>query len=104
MQSVKGAGIVIRNGDESSNNNLETVTEFGDLDLEFDFLLAKNTRSGVYFLGRYKLNLNDSWSAQALNVSDCGGIAERWDDTRSVGNKGFDGLAPSMNVCRAPGL
>lgn len=100
MALAKGTGIVAGTG----NASLVTINTFADLELEFDFMLAKNARAGFLMQGRYELNLGDSWAKQAVNFSDCGGIAERWDESRSVGNRGFEGVAPSMNVCRAPGL
>jgi hypothetical protein len=104
MEIIKGSGMLVNNGIGSDKSNLVTSTEFQDLELELDFMLAKNSHSGIFLQGRYELHLSDSWAKPVPGFSDCGGIAERWDESRPEGSKGFEGIAPSMNVCRAPGL
>jgi hypothetical protein len=37
-------------------------------------------------------------------ASDNGGIYERWDESKSEGEKGYEGHAPRQNVSKAPGL
>jgi hypothetical protein len=48
--------------------------------------------------------LLDSWGKSTLTSGDLGSIYERWDDARPAGQQGYDGVAPRINVSRAPGL
>src|SRR5690606_29433465 len=66
-----------------------------------DFMMARGSNSGVYLQGRYEVQLFDSWTKTNPSYSDCGGIYQRWDDTK---NRGYEGTAPLVNVARAPGL
>jgi hypothetical protein len=104
MEPVRGTGIVLSRYSDNNGTNLETSLEFGDLELEFDFMLARNTHAGVLLQGRYEINLNDSWAKTVPNFTDCGGIAEMGEESGGESHRGFNGLPPSMNVCRAPGL
>jgi hypothetical protein len=84
--------------------NLFTIVEHGDLILSFDFMMPKGSNSGIYFQGRYEIQLFDSWSKTVLLASDCGGIYERWNETLPVGKKGYEGHPPRTNATLAPGL
>jgi hypothetical protein len=55
----------------------------------------------VYFLGRYEIQVFDSWGVTQPKHGDCGGIYQRWDDRREP--KGFEGHPPRVNASRAPG-
>jgi hypothetical protein len=67
-------------------------------------MMPKGSNSGIYLLGRYEIQLFDSWGVQTPKSSDCGAIYERWDETKPEGSKGFEGHPPRYNVSRAPGL
>lgn len=67
-------------------------------------MMSKNSNSGVYLQGRYEVQLFDSWTKPKPSFDDCGGIYQRWDDSRGKNNEGFEGIAPLMNVAKAPGL
>jgi Domain of Unknown Function (DUF1080) len=81
-----------------------TVMEHGDLDLDLDFMMAKGSNSGIYLQGRYEIQLNDSWGKKNPKYGDVGGIYERWDESKPEGSKGYQGIAPRLNVAKAPGL
>ncbi len=81
-----------------------TVMEHGDLDLDLDFMLAKGSNSGIYLQGRYEIQLFDSWGKKTAKYNDLGGIYERWDESKPEGSKGYQGIAPRLNVAKAPGL
>ncbi len=100
LRPVKGEGVLINTFSRNSQMNLFTKEEFGDIQLELDFMMAKNSNSGVYLHGRYEVQLLDSWTRLNPTSSDAGGIYMRW--TRDKGT--FEGTAPVMNVARAPGL
>lgn len=106
VTSKPGTGILLNDPADAKYGpqyNLITKLEHGDADLEFDFMMAKGSNSGVYFQGRYEMQLLDSWGIMNPNVHDCAAIYERWDDSRP-GYKGFEGVPPRTNVCKAPGL
>ena len=100
MLPVKGEGVVVNSLSETDRTHLVTKQEFGDLEVEVDFMMAKNSNSGVYLQGRYEIQLLDSWTALQVTPSDCGGIYQRWEPGRG----GYEGTPPLMNVAKAPGL
>ena len=104
IHSVGGKGAVVNILTPGNNSHLITKESFGDLVLELDFMMAKNSNSGVYLQGRYEVQLLDSWTKPNPSSSDCGGIYERWDDLRGKNKEAFEGTAPLMNVAKAPGL
>lgn len=86
------------------NKDIYSTEEYGDVDIEFDFMMATGSNSGVYLQGRYEIQLLDSWGKKIPSAGDCGGIYERWDDKKPNGNKGYQGYAPRVNASKAPGL
>lgn len=103
-QLTAGTGVVVNQPTEKKRDHLLTNFEHGDLELELDFMLAKNSNSGIYLQGRYEVQLLDSWGVANPKYSDCGGIYERWDEKRPAGRQGYEGRAPAQNVSKAPGL
>jgi hypothetical protein len=80
---------------------LFTTWEHGDIDLAFDVMLSKGSSSGVYLMGRYEVQLADSWGVRAPTFADLGAISPRWDEKHAAG---FEGTPPRQNASRAPGL
>ena len=100
-----GIGILVNLPDKNNKGeDLITVSEYGDIDLEFDYMMASGSNSGIYLQGRYELQLEDTWGAKNPTSGNNGGIYERWDDSRPEGQKGYSGYAPRQNASRAPGL
>jgi hypothetical protein len=107
FQISMGKGVLVntlRNGKYKRSDDLKFKLNHGDIHLKFDFLLPKGANSGIYLQGRYEIQLFDSWGKKKLKFGDCGGIYERWDDSRGKGNEGYEGFAPRHNASRAPGL
>ncbi|MDP4248942.1 MAG: DUF1080 domain-containing protein [Bacteroidota bacterium] len=104
MKAIPGEGAVVDIMNPKDNTHLITKEEYGDLQLELDFMMAKNSNSGVFLEGRYEVQLLDSWTKTHPQFSDCGGIYQRWDDARGQGREGYEGVPPLMGVARAPGL
>jgi hypothetical protein len=107
VTSVPGTGVLLcehEQGKYGLDYDLFSKLEHGDLDMEFDFMMAKGSNSGVYLQGRYEIQLNDSWGANLPKYYDCGGIYERWNDSKPDGQKGYEGYAPRFNAYKAPGL
>ncbi|MEX0906532.1 MAG: DUF1080 domain-containing protein [Balneolaceae bacterium] len=99
-----GAGILVNDPGESRGQDLFTAFEHGDIDLELDFMMAKDSNSGIYLQGRYEIQLLDSWAVKVPGAGDNGGIYERWDESRPEGQKGYEGYPPRQNASRAPGV
>jgi glucose/arabinose dehydrogenase len=76
--------------------------ELGDCEARIEFCVTRNSNSGVYFLGRYEVQILDSFGKREVGYGDCGGIYEG-DDLGIGGAKGFAGSAPKVNACNAPG-
>lgn len=104
MATEPGTGVLVNRPDATAKDNLITKQEYGDLDLEVEFLMPNGSNSGIYLMGRYEIQLTDSWKKDYPCFGDCGGIYERWDPSRGKGREGFEGIAPMSNECRAPGL
>ncbi|MDX1908657.1 MAG: family 16 glycoside hydrolase [Bacteroidia bacterium] len=103
FRPVTGTGVLV-NTPADVHEDLFSAEEFGDLDLEFEFMMAPGSNSGVYLQGRYEIQLLDSWGKKNPGFGDCGGIYERWNDQKPDGQKGYQGVAPRENACKAPGL
>ena len=104
VQPTSGNGVIVNVQDGSDSTHLFTDFDHGDLELELDFMIPKGSNSGVYFQGRYEVQLFDSWNVKDPKYSDCGAIYQRWDETKPQGQQGYEGHAPKVNACKAPGL
>lgn len=104
FNTVAGQGVLVNTPSASGNTHLFTAFEHGDLELELEFMMPKGSNSGLYFQGRYEIQLLDSWQVKNPTFADCGGIYQRWDENRPEGQQGFEGVAPRVNACKAPGL
>ena len=93
----KGSGVLI-NGPEGRTSNLLSRFEHGDVVAHVEFCVPEGSNSGVYFMGRYEIQVFDSWKVEQPKYADCGGIYERWKDDR-----GYEGHGPRVNASRAPG-
>ena len=100
LSSKPGTGVIV-NGPTGRTRNLLSKTEFGDVKAHIEFMVPKGSNSGVYFNGRYEIQVFDSWGVKKPKYSDCGGIYQRWDDNREP--KGYEGHSPRVNVSREPG-
>ncbi len=103
LNTAKGSGILFNDFSRSIQNkpvhNLVTKMEHGDVNLEFDFMLAKGSNSGIYFQSRYEVQLFDSWGVKIPRYSDLGGLYQTIKKS-----KGMSGKAPLKNAAFAPGL
>lgn len=94
--AVPGKG-VLHNGDGKTVDILSTA-EYGDLRVSYEFNIPKGSNSGVYFMGRYEIQIFDSYGVTTPKSSDCGGIYDRWIDGRGV-----EGHAPLVNASKPAG-
>ena len=102
--SSPGTGILLNTPVKGMKENLFTKFEHGDIEIEFDVMMPIHSNSGMYFQGRYEIQLLDSWGKPEAKHSDIGGIYQRWDKTREKGKRGYDGHPPRINAAKAPGL
>ena len=104
LEVKKGTGVLVNDPEKGKGKDLLTKNEYGNIDLELDYLMAEGSNSGIYFQGQYELQLNDSWGFRPVTSAENGGVYERWDENRPQGQEGFQGYPPRQNVSRAPGL
>ena len=104
MSAEPGTGVLVNSPTDAAKGHLLTTFEHGDIDVSLDVMLPKGSNSGVYLMGRYEVQLFDSWGVQSPTFADMGGIYERWNEKRGTGNEGYEGVAPRLNASRAPGL
>ena len=100
LGSKPGTGVIL-NGPTGRTSHLFSKAEFGDVKAHIEFMVPKGSNSGVYFNGRYEIQVLDSWGVKNLKHGDCGGIYQRWDDKRK--EKGYEGRPPPVNASRPPG-
>ncbi|MDF2378561.1 MAG: DUF1080 domain-containing protein, partial [Verrucomicrobiales bacterium] len=85
---------------------LVTTESYGDIDLHVEFLISEGSNSGVYLMGRYEVQILDSFgkSDEEIGVHDCGAIYERWNEEEPDRKKrGFEGSVPLSNASRPAG-
>ncbi|MBI2433848.1 MAG: DUF1080 domain-containing protein [Candidatus Hydrogenedentes bacterium] len=102
--ATPGDGVLL-NGKTGRTSDLLSVAEFGDVELHLEFMVPQGSNSGVYFQGRYEIQILDSWGVKELHHGDCGGIYQRWklDPGISDAERGFEGKAPRANASKQPG-
>lgn len=91
---------VLLNSSGGKTVNLVTAGEWGDCELHVEFCVPKASNSGIYVMGLYEVQVMDSFGKAAIDEHDCGAIYQRWIDAEK---KGYEGHAPRVNACKAPG-
>ncbi|HYG74853.1 MAG TPA: DUF1080 domain-containing protein [Planctomycetota bacterium] len=102
LVSKPGSGIIV-NGPVGKTSNLVSTAEFGDVEAHIEWMVPKGSNSGVYFMGRYEIQVFDSFGKANPQHSDAGGIYQRWDAKRGKGKEGYEGHPPKVNASKAPG-
>lgn len=102
LGSKSGTGVIL-NGPTGRTSHLISKEEFSDIRAHIEFMIPKRSNSGVYFAGRYEIQIYDSYGVEKAEYPgiECGGIYERWDEKRTP--KGYEGHSPRVNVSREPG-
>jgi len=103
LLSVREGTETLVNGRTMKSPNLVSRDEFGDAKIHVEFIIPKNSNSGIYLQGRYEIQIYDSWTDANSKYPgiECGGIYQRWDESRTV--KGYEGHSPLINATRPPG-
>lgn len=102
LSSKPGTGVLI-NGPTGRTSHLFSQAEFGDVKAHIEFMVSKGSNSGVYFAGRYEIQVYDSYGVKKGEYPgiECGGIYQRWDENREP--KGYEGFSPRVNASLQPG-
>jgi hypothetical protein len=104
FRPVAGQGLLVNKPDDKNKSDIVSRQEFGDFDLRLEFMMAPGSNSGIYLQGLYEIQLRDSWGVKHPTFGDCGGVYQRWDESKPEGQKGYEGVAPQLNAAKAPGL
>jgi len=99
VDAIDGTGVLVNTAEGNQPQDIYTSLDHGDIDLSFDFMMARESNSGIYLQGRYEIQLFDSWGINKPRFSDLGGIYQWWEDGRGIG-----GTAPNVNAALAPGV
>ena len=94
---VPGQGTLV-NGDKGKTGNLFSNFQHGDVRAVIEYMVPKESNSGVYFQGRYEIQILDSHGKKTLTFKDNGAIYEH-----VVNGKGVGGNVPAINASKAPG-
>jgi hypothetical protein len=95
-----GQGVMV-NGLKGRAVNLLSQYEHGDAEAHIEFCISKKSNSGVYFMGRYELQVYDSFGVEKDKYPgiECGGIYPRWTQPRGE----YEGHSPRINASKPPG-
>ena len=92
-----GTGLLV-NGNKGRTGNLLSKYEHGDVMAAIEYMVPQGSNSGIYFQGRYEIQILDSYGKEKVTFGDNGGVYERW-----ANGKGFGGASPIRNVSKLPG-
>jgi sugar phosphate isomerase/epimerase/HEAT repeat protein len=101
----EGEGLEAVNGPEGRTKHLVTRHEHGDVEAHVEFMVPHGSNSGVYFQGRYEIQVLDSWGVKEPAHSDCGGIYQRYHESPDFEGeeRGYEGRPPRVNAAEHPG-
>jgi hypothetical protein len=96
---TSGTGTLV-NGPKAKTTDLVTEAEFGDAQIHIEFCISKHSNSGIYLMGRYELQVFDSFGVEKDQYPgiECGGIYPRWINEQNV-----EGHSPRVNASNPPG-
>jgi hypothetical protein len=92
-----GEGI-LTNAPEGETTNIYSEETFGDCQIHVEFLVPEEGNSGIYIMGKYEIQVSDSFADTRVTGHDCGGVYPRYIDEKEV-----EGHAPRANACARPG-
>jgi hypothetical protein len=94
-----GIGVFVSNGNAA---NLESRDEYQDVDVRLEFMIPKQSNAGVKLLGRYEIQILDTYGAKELRGYSCGGIYPRADKEPSYHHIDH-GVPPRVNAAKPAG-
>jgi hypothetical protein len=89
-----GSGVLVSDGNAS---NLESRDEYQDIDVRLEFMIPKQSNSGVKLLSRYEIQILDTYGTKDLRGYSCGGIYPRAEQDPSYHHID-DGIPPCSTV------
>ncbi len=104
LEAVPGQGVVAAL-QRSGVPNLVSKQEFGDCEVQMEFLIAKGSNSGIKLQKRYEIQLYDSHGKDKWTAKDCGGIYPHWNPRG--GGRGIEyideGVPAQINATKPAG-
>ena len=85
------------NGKQQRAKFLVSKGKHSDVQMKMEFMIPKRSNSGAYFMGRYEIQIFDSFGKDKWTFSDLGGLYQRWPPQRGAG------VAAKVNAAKAPG-
>lgn len=103
--TTRGEGSILVNGltKDTSIPYLFTRESFGDVKVDLEFMIPKDSNAGVYLMGRYEIQIFDSFGKEKVGSADLGGLYACWDKTKPKQEQWSGGAAPKVNAASAPG-
>ncbi|MGA2797840.1 MAG: tetratricopeptide repeat protein [Thermoguttaceae bacterium] len=74
---------------EAHSVDIYSVVKFGDCNIDLEFMIPKDSNSGVYVMGEYEIQILDSFGKKDMTWNDLGAI--------------YEAAAPKLNAAKAPG-
>jgi hypothetical protein len=99
----EGEGTAWMNGEKGRIADLITQKSYKDVEVHVEFLLGKNSNSGIKFHALYEIQLRDTAANKGeLTGDDCGGIYPRAEEKPKYHH--IDkGIAPKVNAAKPAG-
>lgn len=100
LQDIKGTGACAVNGADGKEPYLVSKEDYGDCEIHVEFMVAKNSNSGVYVMGSYEVQIFDSHAVVKDKYPgiECGGVYPQW-----IAGTNQNGHTPSVNVSKPYG-
>jgi hypothetical protein len=98
---ASGSGVIV-NGPKGKTANLVSRQEFGDVEVQLEFMIPHGSNSGVKLHGVYEIQIFDSWGVKTPKGTDCGGIYPRA-ERLPVYHHIDKGTPPRSNACKPAG-
>lgn len=103
LKPKDGPGNVWVNGDTGRLKDLITKADYTDVEVHVEFLLGKNSNSGIKFHAVYEIQLRDTAAKSGpLTGDDCGGIYPRA-DLKPNYHHIDKGIGPKVNAAKPAG-
>ena len=69
LTASAGTGVLVNLPDKANRSNLVSANEYGDVDVSFDFMMAKHSNSGFTSWGVTKFNCSIVGASKILNTA-----------------------------------
>ena len=100
LVALPGEGVLV-NAD-GKTKDLVSKEQWGDVEVQFDFMIPTRSNSGVKLQGLYEVQIVDSWKVEKATAHHCGGIYPRA-ELKPRYHHIDDGIAPLANAAKPPG-